>query len=130
MTTQEKQAAIDWIVSRDTGLSSIAIWAVMMGAQDKGGHRPLDPADFGRCYRLLKAIPSWRERLPEMVDHHPAWGPLVRHWDKMTKLYEEELQGPSLPKLWDFMRKIEPKILELESCTIRNAKPTAIRDKS
>lgn len=116
-----QQRAIDWIASGDTGLSSETIWSVMMGAQQVRGYRrgayPLDPDDFGRCYRLLSRIPEWRPRLPEVADRYPfVWCGLVESWDELTALYEEEVGtghqryahfGKRAPRLYTRMREIE-----------------------
>lgn len=101
--------AIRWFCGGDTGISSQTIWSVMMMGNlahdgryrvERVGH-PLDPADFGRCYRLLREIPAWRARLGEVAAKHPSWAPLVANWDELTALYEEELKNKSgvAPKL-------------------------------
>lgn len=77
-----------WIVGNDTGLSSKTIWAVMMGVEPYRSSTPIDASDFGRCHRLLKAIPAWRGRLGEVAQKYPAWGPLVAAWDELEALYE------------------------------------------
>lgn len=83
--------ALDWIVSGDTGLSSEAIWATMVGAKRKWSSYPHDPADLGRCLRLLRLMPRWRKRLDEMRQHGPAWAALVEHWDDLEALMDEEV---------------------------------------
>jgi hypothetical protein len=86
------RAAKNWIVGDDVGTSSVTIWAVMMGAElPARTSPPLDPSDFGRCYRLLKLIPRWRERLREVAEHVPAWRALVDSWDEVERTYEREL---------------------------------------
>lgn len=82
--------AAQWIAGQDTGLSSINIWAVMMGVRTGRPYTPADGADFGRCYRLLQIIPEWRERLPEVAAKYPTWGPMVREWDRLTEIYERD----------------------------------------
>lgn len=42
-----------WLVSRDTGLSSEAIVARLNGAAVNPRNYPHDPDDLGRCIRLL-----------------------------------------------------------------------------
>lgn len=102
--------AIGWLINGDTGISSETIWSVMMSRRiEKSYWRadvPQDPDDFGRCYRLLKVMPSWRERLPEVATKYPAWKPLVGAWDELTALYEEELPRKSAPKLYARMRQL------------------------
>ena len=112
------QAAIDWIASGDTGMSSEAIWAHMAGskmlpANGFGYAHPHDPADLGRCLRLLAKVPLWALRIPEMAEHAPAWAALVEHWDELAKLLAEELgegwqpgYGKSAPRTYARMREI------------------------
>uniref|UniRef100_A0A6H1ZLZ2 Uncharacterized protein n=1 Tax=viral metagenome TaxID=1070528 RepID=A0A6H1ZLZ2_9ZZZZ len=93
---------INWITGNDTGISSKAIWSVMMGADTiSDTDVPHDPADFGRCYRLLKLFPEWRNRLDEVAAALPKWGPMVREWETMECLYEKDAAT-----LYDFMQKL------------------------
>ncbi len=106
------QKALGWIVSRDTGLSSVAIWSNMTGVKPEDGwHYPSDPADLGRCLRLLKLIPTWRKRLPEMSRRDPCWRALVKHWDELEKLIANEVgidwsKGRSAPRTYKRMKEI------------------------
>jgi hypothetical protein len=101
---------LQWFLGRDTGTSSLAIFEVMTGT--KSPHRsysfPLDPDDFGRCYRLLNLFPEYRLRLPEVAERFPAWRPMVARWDEMTALYEEELPRGTAPKLYELMQELRP----------------------
>lgn len=92
-----------WLAGSDTGSSSITIWAVMTGHRRPRDHVPSEPhdaADFGRCHRLLKLFPAWRERLPEVSALYPEWVPLVDAWDELTALYLEELPSGRAPRLY------------------------------
>lgn len=87
------EAALEWITGRDTGISSKTMWAALMGSV-KGPTRlnfyhdiPHDGDDFGRCYRLIQAVPEWASRLDEVVAVFPAWGPIIREWDRLCKIY-------------------------------------------
>jgi hypothetical protein len=99
-----------WIHNGDTGISSETIWSVLLRRTIARSYWhpdvPHDPADFGRCYRLLKIMPSWRGRLPEVAAKYPAWKPLVDAWDELTALYEEELPRGTAPKLYKRMRQL------------------------
>lgn len=97
-----------WIKNGDTGISSETIWSVLSGCPVARTGFPLDPADFGRCYRLLKAMPGWRARLGEVADKYPEWRPLVDAWDELTTLYEEEVPNHRgrAPKLYSRMQKL------------------------
>jgi hypothetical protein len=96
-----RERALQWIAGRDTGISSKTIWSVMMGVEVLGTEAwslqydvPLDPDDFGRCYRLLELIPGWRARLGEVADRFPAWRPLVEHWSELEALYRPVVETP------------------------------------
>lgn len=88
-----QERAINWISGGDTGMSSKALWTHMMGGDRPryGWSYPLDPDDFGRCHRLLKLIPEWRARLPEMAGRSRAWAALVGAWGEIEALYEAEV---------------------------------------
>jgi hypothetical protein len=89
--SEELKKAIAWLLGSDTGVSSKTILSVMVGVEINshfGADVPQDPADFGRCYRLLFAFPEWRPRLSEVAEKYPAWGPLIRDWDALTSIYE------------------------------------------
>jgi len=111
--THTNKRAYQWTVSGDTGLSSKAIWAAMMGVESAGDY-PHDPSDFGRCYRLLKLIPEWQERLPEIAKAHPHWQPLVDRWDEMTALYEKESPNGYCPDLYRLMISMRDEIMALQ----------------
>ena len=96
----------EWIIGGDTGVSSKTIWAVMMGVVPDNPAPftfsvPLDPSDFGRCFRLLEQIPEWRDRLNEVAETFPEWGPMVREWAKMTHLYRRSIE------LYDLMQDLK-----------------------
>lgn len=84
-------AAAFWIVGDDTGLSSIHLWAVMMGVRPARPYAPADPADLGRCLRLLRVMPEWRKRLPKMASESPYWAALVSRWDEVEASFLREV---------------------------------------
>lgn len=96
-----------WVENGDTGVSSLTIFHVLARrvAPDTVDV-PHDPADFGRCARLLKVMPSWRVRLHEVAAAYPAWKPLVDAWDELTALYEAELPTGKAPRLYARMRDL------------------------
>ena len=104
--------AAAWLKSWDTGISALTIYHVLghglpVGDWPRPGV-PHDPADFGRCHRLLAVAPGWRERLGEVADCHPAWRPFVDRWDDMTDLYEKESPTGKAPKLYELMQELTP----------------------
>ena len=107
---------LGWLLGTDTGISSLTLFSVLSRhgtvARAKIGRwqpdAPQDPADFGRCLRLLDLIPSWRGRLNEVVTAHPFWGPLVREWDRLEALYREEVPNHTgnAPRLYAAMQPL------------------------
>lgn len=102
-----------WLLGTDTGTSSKAIFMVLsqhtpltLWTGKEHPAVPQDPSDFGRCYRLLQTFPSWRERLPKVAARFPEWLPLVREWDRLSRLYEEESPTGKCPKLYDLMQTL------------------------
>ena len=106
------QTPREWADGRDTGVSSMTISSVMENQPSRYGHYaiPYDPADFGRCYRLLKLFPQWLERLPEVAQRHSEWVPFVSEWARMTELYEQELPSGKCPKLYELMKSLREKV--------------------
>jgi len=85
-----------WWRGADVGSSSAAMFHALCdeGSRWKEpsmlagrGTTPLDAADFGRCQRLIKAIPEWRSRLSEVADCYPgtAWPAIIARWDELEK---------------------------------------------
>lgn len=100
---------VRWLAGGDTGTSSITIWSVMTGWSMPDGRdpsHPHDPADFGRCHRLLETFPQWRPRMREVAEKHPEWAGLVAAWDELTSLYLEELPSGRAPRCYARMREI------------------------
>lgn len=86
----EHKKQLEWLLSDDTGTSSETIFAVMTKTKSpKYQSVPLDPDDFGRCFRLLKRFPAWKDRLVEVALFYPEWGPLVREWERLSEMYRK-----------------------------------------
>lgn len=85
-----------WFAGSDTGISSeaIALWLAAKVKPERWDSTPSDGADFGRCYRLMKAIPEFRQRIGEMAEVGGKWPTLVRYWDEIEALYEREIADP------------------------------------
>lgn len=84
---QVPRAALKWIVGWDTGMSSVTLWAYMVGVEPAWVCHPLDADDLGRCIRLLQAVPEWRKRLHYAAALSPEWAALVAIWDELERLY-------------------------------------------
>lgn len=106
------QRAAEWIIRGETGASSETIWAVMMGAVTDENlsaacfSPPRDPSDFRRCRLLLELIPEWRPRLGEVADLFPEWSGLVKAWDELDALYDEEATQDRVLRLYYRMKEL------------------------
>lgn len=111
----EELTPLQWVMGPDTGISSMTIYAVMMGAGTPAHTGfPHDPDDFGRCHRLLKSFPEWRKRLPELATTYGgSWAALVEHWDELATLYEAGPDGVTKDGRYPVMRKLYDRLQEL-----------------
>lgn len=102
----------DWFVSQDRGLSSEYILEQCLGMPSGmlTGHCgreglpsiPHDADDFGRCYRLLKAVPSLRPLFDEaMPKSCTEWGFLVKSWDVLCAEYEKFVSSGVISETWE-----------------------------
>jgi hypothetical protein len=86
-----------WLTGGDTGISSQAMFGVLMGPPvpkwNDSYNWPRDPSDFGRCFRLLEKFPEFRPRLGEVCAAMPSWEPMITAWPEMESLYREELKN-------------------------------------
>lgn len=97
------ERAVAWLRGGDTGSSSETILEVMTGIPVKKHDIPYDPADFGRCYRLLKQFPEWKPQLRKVAERFPIWTPFVDNWTTMEKIYERDEPTNSSAELYDMM---------------------------
>lgn len=102
-----------WLDGPDTGISSLTIAEILSGRpglvrSSFGRSTPKDPADFWRCLNLLKAMPEWRERLPEVAAAEPSWAALVERWGEVEALYREEAPTGRAPRCYALMRELVP----------------------
>jgi hypothetical protein len=93
----EHANAIWWKYSGEHGMSSQTMFNTFtshlhIDPFSYGISYPYDPDDFKRCYKLLQAVPQWKERLSELKPLHPVWERLVDNWDKLTEMFEENVR--------------------------------------
>ncbi len=102
--------AMAWIVGPDVGQSSKTIWCVMMHQPEPayGGCYPLDPSDFGRCYRLLLIMPEWEARIDEVGEAYPEWKPLIREWSQLKRMWQVGIatSAKTLPEMYGLMKDL------------------------
>jgi hypothetical protein len=82
----------------------------MVGGTVRGHwNHPHDPADLGRCLRLLEAVPEWKPRIVEMSRHSIGWAVLSARWDEIAASMADEVgidwsKGTKAPKTYALMR--------------------------
>jgi hypothetical protein len=106
---RSKSREEQWLRGTDTGVSSRTIFHIMTGRpsiDQWGKGYPLDPDDFGRCYRLLQWFPEWRERMGEMKAVSNEWARLVDAWDELTGLFDLESPTKKCQRLYDRMQEL------------------------
>lgn len=104
-----KERATCWREGYDNGLSSVTVWAHMMGVKDFQIDYPLDPSDLGRILRLLELVPEWKPRVPELAALSPEWKALVGRWDDIVSLMDSEVgffgeRGDRAPRAYALIR--------------------------
>lgn len=124
--TIEKRAA-QWIVGNDTGMSSTAIWAVMMGVKPNRHSHPSDGGDLGRCVRLFEAVPEWKPRLSEMAPLSPYWAALVPEWDRLAAILAKELAGGPRGSTYKAMRALLDPVGKQDRSVVRLGAGMSIR---
>ncbi|MTC72330.1 hypothetical protein [Providencia sp. wls1914] len=78
-----------WLSSDDTGASSKYMASILSGQFSVSHNYPWDPSDFGRCIRLLEAVPELESELHKMKACSPQWSAVVDNWDKWSELYKD-----------------------------------------
>jgi len=110
-------SALKWVNGQDTGTSSKTMFAALSGSETgpqklngfAGRDIPKDMDDFGRCYRLILAVPEWAERLRKVSGVVPAWHPFIREWKVLECLYLSRAKNtyPFFEKLGEESRLID-----------------------
>jgi hypothetical protein len=107
-TEHDEMAVISWLLSRDTGISSKAmVRRIVVGDRPEADAYPRDPADFGRCLRLLERVPTIKTDLRFMRDVSPQWAALLDRWIEVEALYNEEMPSGRAPKCFALMKAIQ-----------------------
>lgn len=115
MTTMQDKV-LEWLLSSDTGMSSRTIALAGIGGKRPepwGWDVPHDPADFGRCARLLARIPELRTPafLRLLQEGGEKWPKLIARWDEVQICMSQEVgidwsKGQSAPKTYKLMKGI------------------------
>lgn len=117
------KAVAEWALSGTTGLSAEAIATNLCDIGKKTGNYPHDAGDFGRCERLLNAVPELRGRLHEMASVNQYWDALIPVWEAIRSANDADKYA----LIQAAVRKIEdqdPSIIRLgDGITMRFGRP-------
>lgn len=76
-----------WLASDDTGLSSLFMASKLTGMFEAEYAYPRDPADFGRCLRLVEAVPELESKIRDMSQHGKEWAVVAANWHEWAEVY-------------------------------------------
>lgn len=79
-----------WLDSDDVGMSSKFMASVLSGQFEAEFAIPYDPADFGRCVRMIQAVPELEQHLNKMLEHGPMWKAVVGNWGRWSAMLNED----------------------------------------
>ena len=88
----EGMGLMAWLASDDVGRSSkFMAWVLSYNQFPKPefGY-PHDPDDFGRCRRLVQAVPRFEYLIFEMREQSHQWKAVAENWDRWVELYDKE----------------------------------------
>ena len=84
------KVAVIWLLGGDTGMSSKSLLAAALGIAEKHPSYPSDTGDFGRCVRLIKAIPAAKDGLAKLSEVSSYWKALAERWGEIEALCERD----------------------------------------
>lgn len=104
-----------WLLRGDIGISSecMAYTALGLWRHLDWSDRwpPSDPADLGRCLRLLKRLPWVRKEAFPKLRRQKRWSRLIKNWDALAAQMEAEVgihweKGSTAPLTYEAMQRI------------------------
>jgi hypothetical protein len=95
----------------DYGESSLTIVSFILGIEKESPSIPRDPSDFRRCVHLFDCLDYHKHKveyiLLEMSEVYPIWKGIAENWKELMKLYDEEKDQKTAPKLYDHLKKLQ-----------------------
>jgi len=95
----------------DYGESSLTIASVKMKILKENPCIPLDPSDFVRCIHLLECMgfnPLSKDAkylIQSTAICYPIWRKIYTNWNNLVKLYLEEKEYASAPRLYKLLQE-------------------------
>lgn len=108
----------NWLRNGERGISSETIFEVLTGhcilSSRWGQSTPQDPSDFYRCWKLLVAIPEFKERIKEVGEKIPHWKPIADNWSELEAIFIEELdrEDGTAPKLYKRLHELNGDVVK------------------
>ncbi|WP_454751628.1 hypothetical protein [Cupriavidus necator] len=101
----------NWILHGDTGVLSETMAAIAVGADTMKGDgwgpdAPHDPSDFGRCYKLVQAVPEIRATFPRIAELVPTFAGILREWDALCAIYQRDLPARRSDELYEMIKAL------------------------
>ncbi len=117
MITPNKRELVkigQWLVDGDTGASSLALCSFYLTSGNGGEcasrlSTPYDPSDFKRCVDFLENCVDESKRydlIHAIGQVTSGWKRIQDEWFVLMKLYKEEKNQKTAPKLYEFMQKL------------------------
>ena len=108
MKKQQILELAEWLCGNDTGISSETIVKVALGFKPGkwGFEAPRDPADFGRCYRLVERFPYLRKSFGKVSKACKRFKPILANWDELVAMHEVEFPTGRAPLLYARMKEL------------------------
>lgn len=78
-----------WLASDDVGMSSKFMASVLSGQFMAEFAIPHDTADFGRCVRMIEAVPELEGLIHKMCDHGVMWAAVADNWERWQQMVDE-----------------------------------------
>lgn len=94
LTDEDIRGVAKWLNEGNTGISSLRLACVALIAEpipecwDESA--PYDVYDLERCRKLIAAVPAVREVAFPFLSQRPVWAMIIRHWDELDRLSQDE----------------------------------------
>ncbi len=87
-----KDKVLVWLLEdKDTGVSSKAMAAAVLGKEAKYTWTPSDPSDFNRCLLLIESAPEIKDHMDKVAAISDSWAKLVSHWGEIEQSFLNEV---------------------------------------
>ena len=110
-----KTKMLEWIGTRDVGVSSRTMWVALMGVArgvndyNGGFDVPHDWDDFSRCYDLVTYGEVTKDELQKVVEVFPFYKPIIERWDELVEAY----LSPGSKGVFQILESTRDEVMEL-----------------